>query len=390
MPKGTSLETTKENKLASPKLRVVVFGGGIGFFVPLMERFKRDFEVVAVLSPEIPSYMRKLLLLASFRFSKTSWYRRWTHLQEKTPHAFRMRTKAAAKSLQSLQGQYDFILHFGAMSALGIRQTVPLFLITDSCRLLSSRNSHDEVSHFPNEQEKAEWIALEGDFYRSAMRIFVGSSFVERALVDEYRVASQRVVVSGFGAGPKANEPYEKRFDGKTLLYIGKGDFEKKGGIVLLDAFQLLRKRIPQATLHIVGQDDLPVIDGVVNHGFVRDRTVIRDLMRAAHLFVLPSLVDRNPITILEAMASATPCICSDYGAMPELVGDAGVVVASGDVNGLAAAMSTVLEDPVLSEQLGANGRRRYAQKYDWDVVWKLMRSQIDQGLTEFRASSVA
>ena len=77
-----------------------------------------------------------------------------------------------------------------------------------------------------------------------------------------------------------------------------------------MQAFEHVRREIPDAQLHVVGQDRLPHAEGVVNHGFVRDRARILGLMRAAHVFALPSLVDRNPISLLEAMAafSRAPC----------------------------------------------------------------------------------
>src|SRR5262249_30384902 len=148
-----------------------------------------------------------------------------------------------------------------------------------------------------------------------------------------------------------------------TVLFIGKGDFEKKGGLVLLEAFGLVRREIPEAVLHVVGQASIPRVPGVASHGFVADRTELRDLMKAAHVFVLPSFVDRFGVSLIEAMAAATPCIASDYGALPEVVADAGLVVPRGGAGALAEALLAVLRDKALAAELGRRGRLRFEER---------------------------
>jgi glycosyltransferase involved in cell wall biosynthesis len=363
------------------KLRAVVCGGGIGMFPPLLQRFREEFEIVAILNPCIAPWYVWWYRLLSVRLPRRAWYRKWRYYLEKTPSAFRMLTRDFARQLKVHEGEYDVILFFGAMLSPGPSHSKPLFVFTDSCRWLSSRNVHDEISHFHNSRDESEWFALEGHVYKSASRIFVGSDFVRDALISQYGVAPENAVTSGFGADNFFGEPYEKIFDGKTILYIGKGDFEKKGGMVLLEAFAKVHKELPKTQLHIVGQDRLPAIEGVVNHGFVRERERLVALMRSAHVFTLPSLVDRNPISILEAMAAATPCIASDYGAMPGIVGDAGIIAPCNDTDALEAALLKLLLDKALARTLGQCGRRRYKEIYNWNSVWQVIRREMREVL---------
>ena len=220
-------------------------------------------------------------------------------------------------------------------------------------------------------------MALEGELYRRARRIFVGSQFVRNSLITDYGIEPEKAVATGFGAGLLHSDRYSKSFDGRTLLFIGKGDFEKKGGLVLLEAFGLVRREIPDAILHVVGPPSVPEVPGIVSHGFVADRGVLRDLLRAAHVFVLPSLVDRNPLTLIEAMAAGTPCVASDYAAMPEIIEGAGLVVPRGDVEGVARALLTLLRDGALARGLGEHGRRRFEELFNWDKVWSVMLGEI-------------
>ncbi len=363
------------------KLRAIVFGGGIGMFPPLHERMKQDFDVVATLSPEESRWMGVWYRLLSVRWPRQAWYRKWRYFMEKTGPSFLAHTRSAAALLEPYRGKYDIILFFGAMYSPSMDIDKPMFLFTDSCRWLSSRNVHDSISHFANKRDETEWLTLEGNVYRQARRVFVGSDFVRRALIDQYRVAPERAINSAFGAGVGFGQPVVKHFDGRTILYIGKGDFEKKGGVLLMKAFETVRRAVPQAQLHIVGQDRLPDAEGVVSHGFVRDRAQLLELMRKAHVFALPSLVDRNPISILEAMASSTPCVASDYGAMPEMVGDAGLIAPCNDVDALAAALIRILQDADYARTLGEHGRQRFEQIFNWDSVWNIVRREIRAAL---------
>jgi glycosyltransferase involved in cell wall biosynthesis len=72
---------------------------------------------------------------------------------------------------------------------------------------------------------------------------------------------------------------------------------------------------------------------------------------------------------IVEAMASGVPVIGSTCGAIPEVIGDAGLVVPEGDSRALALALTQVLFDPHLRERLGHTGRDRVEQNYTWDIV---------------------
>ncbi|CAN5159070.1 hypothetical protein BH11PSE11_BH11PSE11_36580 [soil metagenome] len=350
-------------------------------FPPLMQRFRDEFEIVATMRVNFPLWYEVWYRLISIRWPRTAWYRKWRYYLEKTPSAFQTLTRISARKLEALEGQYDVILFLGAMYSPGAGRDKRLFVFTDSCRWLSSHNAHDEISHFQNPRDEAEWFALEGEVYKSASRIFVGSDFVRDAMIAHYDVAPEKVVATGFGAGGTFGEPYQKDFDGKTILYIGKGDFEKKGGILLMQAFEKVRQVMPEARLHIVGQDRLPAAEGVVNHGFVRDKQRLVELMRSAHLFALPSLVDRNPISILEAMAAATPCIASDYGAMPGMVADAGLIVPCNDIDALAAAILKILRDKELARTMGERGRRRYLEIYNWDSVWQVIHREMREVL---------
>ncbi|HSJ54189.1 MAG TPA: glycosyltransferase family 1 protein, partial [Anaerolineae bacterium] len=86
----------------------------------------------------------------------------------------------------------------------------------------------------------------------------------------------------------------------------------------------------------------------------------------AAEVLVYPSLYEGFGLPPLEAMACGTPVISSKASSLPEVVGDAGLLVDPADVEALAAAMEQVLADAGLRERMRAAGLQR-AQRFTWE-----------------------
>jgi glycosyltransferase involved in cell wall biosynthesis len=109
--------------------------------------------------------------------------------------------------------------------------------------------------------------------------------------------------------------------------------------------------------------DRLGVSERVVFAGYRAD---VAALMAGSDVFCLPSTIEGLPIVVLEAMAQGTPVVASAVGGTPELVEDGvtGLLVAPGDVDGLARALAQVLDDPKLARLLGEAGRRRVREEF--------------------------
>jgi glycosyltransferase involved in cell wall biosynthesis len=102
----------------------------------------------------------------------------------------------------------------------------------------------------------------------------------------------------------------------------------------------------------------------IVRLGYVDD---IRraQLMTEAAVFAYPSRYEGFGLPPLEAMAAGVPVVATDTGAVPEVVGDAALLVAVGDEDGLAAALSDVLDHPEVAASLVARGKAQ-AAPYTW------------------------
>ncbi|MHC4939833.1 MAG: glycosyltransferase family 4 protein [Planctomycetota bacterium] len=99
--------------------------------------------------------------------------------------------------------------------------------------------------------------------------------------------------------------------------------------------------------------------------GLVPDES-LPTLYRHAAAFVQPSSYEGFGLTALEAMASGAPVIAAEAGSLPEVVGDAGLLVPPRDVDALSEALAKVLDHPGLAEEMRAAGRER-SNRFSWD-----------------------
>jgi len=99
--------------------------------------------------------------------------------------------------------------------------------------------------------------------------------------------------------------------------------------------------------------------------GYV-DEAERKRLLSTASLLVIPSLEEGFGIPALEAMTIGLPVIASNRGALPEVVGDAGILIEPDDIRALAEAIERVLSDDPLRRTLSAKGVEQ-AQHFSWD-----------------------
>ena len=145
----------------------------------------------------------------------------------------------------------------------------------------------------------------------------------------------------------------------------------------LIEAFSLLRQRRPgDVTLVIIGDEasKYPKLRRLVHRhqlhkhvrflGFVPDATMAA-LYRLASVFVFPSLYEGFGLPPLEAMALGTPVITSNVSSLPEVVGDAAVLIDPGSPASIADALARVLDDEALRAELIRRGHER-VKAFSW------------------------
>lgn len=168
--------------------------------------------------------------------------------------------------------------------------------------------------------------------------------------------------------------------ESKKLILFGacKATDTRKGVDFLLSSCKILSKRSTSSELCIVvfgaKSEELSSLIKipVINVGYIHDTKQMIRLYNAVDMFLIPSLEDNLPNTIMEAMACGTPCVGFNTGGIPEMIDHKtnGYVANYKDAEDLANGICWVLEEANY-EQLSQNARQKVVENYSEDVVAK-------------------
>ncbi|HUH36924.1 MAG TPA: glycosyltransferase family 4 protein [Spongiibacteraceae bacterium] len=160
------------------------------------------------------------------------------------------------------------------------------------------------------------------------------------------------------------------------IMATASADAPLKGVLYLVEALALLVERHPDIELLLVGKprpggDTERRIQALGLTGRVRCVSGIStdELVRyyaEASVAVVPSIYEGFGLPAGEAMACGVPLVATDGGALPEVVGDAGIQVPVRDSRALADAIDALLRDPARRDALGAAGRARIDELFCW------------------------
>ena len=229
--------------------------------------------------------------------------------------------------------------------------------------------------------------------------ILTVSEASKRDILHFFNVAPEKIVVvynaidDHFWLTPPEEEVARVReryqLDHQFVLYVGNIK-PHKNLVRLIEAFDELRRSGPEELkLLIIGDEisKLPSLRRAVHRhklhkhvrflGYVSDGT-LRILYRLASLFVFPSLYEGFGLPPLEAMASGTPVVTSNQSSLPEVTGDAAVLVDPYDVSSIVDGMRRVLTDPVLAANLRRRGPER-AREFSWARSVQKIRAVYEQ-----------
>lgn len=207
--------------------------------------------------------------------------------------------------------------------------------------------------------------------WRAARGIIVTSPWTQRRVADDGIPAERiRVVEPGTDRPAECSPTSSPASDVPGLLCVATLT-ERKGHAVLLDALadvadrpwrldcvgSTTRDRATAAEIRArIARHNLT--DRVILHGEVAHATLAA-LYRHAHAFVLPSYLEGYGMALADALAHGLPIVAASAGAVPETVGDAGLLVRPGDRAALSAALRRVLDDAALCSTLAARARER-------------------------------
>nr|WP_240989164.1 glycosyltransferase family 4 protein [Salipiger mangrovisoli] len=167
-----------------------------------------------------------------------------------------------------------------------------------------------------------------------------------------------------------------ERFARRRILFVGV-DWERKGGPELVEAFKLLRERLPDATLTIIGCSPDVQVEGVEALGRLPLEQVAEHFHQSS-CFCMPSRLEPFGVVFVEAMQFGLPVVSTDVGDIGSIVveGETGHVVPARDPAALAEALFQTLAMPDRALRLGTASKTRAAQ-FTWDAVARRIASHF-------------
>jgi len=206
--------------------------------------------------------------------------------------------------------------------------------------------------------------ALERRAFAGATRIVAWSEWTAQSLRDDYDVPPERLSTLHYGVDLPERPARRPEGAERPLQLLFVGNFSQRKGLdLLLTAVRMANRALE---VHVVTKDRVEPQPGIhVHRGIDAGTPEFRERFRDAEAFVLPSRADAVPWVVVEAMAAGLPVIATPIGAIPELVGDAGLLVPVGDAAALADAVRTLADDRNLCRALGERARRRAEERYD-------------------------
>lgn len=206
--------------------------------------------------------------------------------------------------------------------------------------------------------------------FGGAERILAWSTWVQESLVADYGVERDNIDVwaPGIDIDLWKPAPENRSPEGFKILFVG-GDFERKGGLELIEAYAQLD--IPGLELHIVSkvtEAEVAHLDNVHLHPEIvsSNDPVHVALAQSCHAFVLPTHAEALGLALIEGSSCGLPVVATNVGGLSDVAidGETGIVVPPGDAGAVAKAISRLAEDRELANRLGENGRRNVERRF--------------------------
>ena len=146
-----------------------------------------------------------------------------------------------------------------------------------------------------------------------------------------------------------------------------------KGPHLFVDAAMKIGNTVPQAHFLIIGdgtmkEELVQKAQGMPHVHVMGYREDIADCIAALDILLIPSLNDGFNLVAVEAMASSKPIVATAVGGLPEVIGDGGVLVESGDMTRMAEEVCKLLNSPDRRREIGIRGRKRAEHLFSWEV----------------------
>ncbi len=238
---------------------------------------------------------------------------------------------------------------------------------------------------------RPEWTRKRGARYREAIErsdhVVTPSGFMAAEVVETYRVAPERVHAIPHGVDARAWHPLDSAAISRVRAELGNYVIAiglltpRKNFARLVEAVS----RLDDTRLVLVGRatDGAAEVEAAIERTGMTGRVLrmsgvsdarLLELLGAARACAVTSLYEGFGLSALEALACGTPLVCSEAASLPEVVGNAALLVDATDVDAIAGGLDRVLRSPELAAELGRKGPER-ARQMTWEASARAHRA---------------
>jgi glycosyltransferase involved in cell wall biosynthesis len=265
-----------------------------------------------------------------------------------------------------------------------ILSTAAPFVTFEDMTVIQALGREDSTYQALSAGQVGRWRDRQKRIYERGRACCVISSWAARSIRDDYGIEAAKIHVVGAGRNAEADEIVERDWSTPHFLFVG-GDWERKRGAAVVEAFATVRERHPTATLDLVGGHPRIDVEGVTGHGILpldseAGRRKYGELLSRATCFLMPSAYEPFGIAYVDAGAVGVPSIGTTVGGAPDAVGPGGLVVDPNDDDALLDAMLELAE-PERARRLGELAHRHSAL-FTWRTVGeRLLRALRPPGM---------
>ncbi len=349
-------------------------------------------KIVEIISREFPTLEVEVIDVFSDLVNNKDWKTFLMALQEYGIEVFdrhnnksqrRLYTKyfynKVGRALSKRLANRDYLFTFQTQSLFDASiHGIPHFLYTDHTALANLQYPGFDRKNLPSPT----WLECERDIYHHATLNFTMSENVANSIVRDYDCDRPKVVnvYSGANISISQDEIFDDcRYTTQNIVFVGV-DWERKGGPILAEAFKLVLKQLPNASLTIVGCTPDLNLPNCHIIGKVR-LAAVSEYYRQAAVFCLPTRLEPFGIVFLEAMAHKLPVVATNIGAIPELIieGKNGYLVEPDNPNLLAVKLIELLQSPDRCKGFGTYGHQLLWDRYTWEKTGARIRANIER-----------
>ena len=211
---------------------------------------------------------------------------------------------------------------------------------------------------------------------RRLSHIITVSKIARQHIADTFGISEDRlrVIYNGIDTDIFSPSPKVPRMENRLLVVISR-DTAVKGLRYMLEALAILRQKHELELIVVANVTDNSTTQKLISDLGIKDyvkflyeidTAELVNQYRLASVVIVPSIYEGFGLPAAEAMACGAPVVSTTAGALPEVVGDAGILVPPADVKALAEAISALLVSPNKRKHLSEMGRSRIVQMFNW------------------------